>query len=285
MIPSFARRFGFDFDTAEEIIERMTRRIHTKFILERDQFVFMVLYQLEKFISENNIKLVIIDSIAALFRYHSVLAIDEKDEFQKNLHRRECLSNIGNKLKELASKFDCAIVVVNQVSDYIPGAINTNNTVALPVNTDGHAAASTGSIKSSPPFHSTGHDSSFGNYDSSGINGAIAIFGDKIPALGKVWASCVNSRVFLKVKKSEIRVKGGYDLSEYAQHTTAAGNGVGLSNSFLSTGSFVSVGSSFDGSGRDPGRGSSRVMIGSKIPWSRPVCCSIRICSDGVFSC
>ncbi|KAI5342198.1 hypothetical protein L3X38_010073 [Prunus dulcis] len=109
-------------------------------------------------------KLIIIDSIAALFRsqYQTTLA---------DLKRRsEMFFNISGTLKGLANKFGLAVVVTNQVVDFI-GPHDGVNRVRL------------------------------GNLESLDTSGRRVS-----TALGLAWAHCINSRVFLARHEQSIEV-------------------------------------------------------------------------------
>lgn len=105
--------------------------------------------------SRLRVRLVVIDSIAALFR-------SEFDNTPFDLKRRSSLFfKISGKLKSLAKSFDLAIVVTNQVVDFMGenGGLN------------GLRIGNLGSLYSS---------------------------GRRVcPALGLAWANCVNLRLFL----------------------------------------------------------------------------------------
>ncbi|KAL5549141.1 hypothetical protein UlMin_004372 [Ulmus minor] len=101
------------------------------------------------------VKLIVIDSIAALFR-------SEFENTPFDLKRRSSLFfKISGKLKELAMRFGLAVVVTNQVVDFMGPNDGLN----------GLRIGNVGSLYSS---------------------------GRRIcPALGLAWANCVNSRLFL----------------------------------------------------------------------------------------
>ncbi|ERN07307.1 hypothetical protein AMTRI_Chr12g274520 [Amborella trichopoda] len=107
------------------------------------------------------VKLVVLDSVAALFR-------SEFDNHLADLSRRSSLFfKIASKLKALASKFEVAIVVTNQVVDSV--GLEGLNEVQV------------------------------GNYS------CLFSSGRKVcPALGLSWANCVNSRVFLSRDEEKV---------------------------------------------------------------------------------
>ncbi|XP_028074500.1 DNA repair protein XRCC3 homolog [Camellia sinensis] len=101
------------------------------------------------------IKLIVIDSIAALFR-------SEFDNNPSDLKRRSSLFfNISTKLKSYANRFGLAVVVTNQVVDFVGSS-------------DGLNGLRVGNLA------------------------CLYSSGRRIcPALGLSWANCVNSRLFL----------------------------------------------------------------------------------------
>ncbi|GAB2267446.1 hypothetical protein Dimus_002429 [Dionaea muscipula] len=126
-----------------------------------------VLLRLDSFIMSLSstrwpIKLIVIDSIAALFR----------SEFENNpadLRRRSSLFfRISGKLKALAEKFGLAVVVTNQVVDFM-GSKDAINGLRI------------------------------GNLDCLYSSGRRVC-----PALGLSWANCINVRLFLSMTKEVI---------------------------------------------------------------------------------
>ncbi|XP_062078681.1 DNA repair protein XRCC3 homolog [Humulus lupulus] len=113
------------------------------------------------------IRLIVIDSIAALFR-------SEFDNTHSDLKRRSSLFfKISGQLKSLAKRFNVAVMVANQVVDFMGenGSLN------------GLRIGNLGSLYSS---------------------------GRRVcPALGLAWANCVNSRLFLSRNEEVI----GADMS------------------------------------------------------------------------
>ncbi|OAY59110.1 DNA repair protein XRCC3 homolog [Manihot esculenta] len=101
------------------------------------------------------VRLIVIDSVAALFR-------SEFDNTSSDLRRRSLLFfKISGKLKELAKRFNLAVVVTNQVVDFVGSGEGVNGV-------------------------------RIGNLASLYSSGRRVC-----PALGLAWASCVNSRLFL----------------------------------------------------------------------------------------
>ncbi|KAM1295389.1 hypothetical protein ACFX2H_015202 [Malus domestica] len=128
-----------------------------------------IMPKIESFIESEKtrlpVRLIVIDSIAALFR-------TEFNNTPLDLKRRSSLFfKIAGKLKSLANRFRLAVVVTNQVVDFM-GASDGVNGVKV---------------------------GNFGSLDSSGRR--------VCPALGLAWANCVNSRLFLS--RNEVVVGEG----------------------------------------------------------------------------
>ena len=132
------------------------------------QELIHVLGDIEAFIAIDHtrlpVKLIVIDSIAALFRsQYQTTPADLK-------RRSEMFFNISGTLKGLANKYGLAVVVTNQVVDFI-GPHDGVNGVRL------------------------------GNLESLDTSGRRVS-----PALGLAWAHCINSRVFLARHEQSIEV-------------------------------------------------------------------------------
>ena len=68
-------------------------------------------YKLPSLLSLHTVKLVVIDSLAALFRVEY--------GFDQAIERAKLLRAFGHRLKTISEKYKAAIVCVNQVSIYI----------------------------------------------------------------------------------------------------------------------------------------------------------------------
>jgi len=134
-----------------------------------EEMLKLVLERIEPLISVQNVRLVLIDSIAALFRTEY-----ENDEISR---RSEALFKLSNKLKTLSRDYVVPIVVINQVSDMIID--NNNNNTTTNTNKQGDQPLSPWCTK---PYHPLYPMSS----------------GRRVtPALGLTWSACVNTRVLL----------------------------------------------------------------------------------------
>lgn len=101
------------------------------------------------------LKLIVLDSVAALFR-------SEFDNTPSDLRKRASLFfKISGKLKQLANKYGLAVVITNQVTDFVESS-------------DGLSGLRIGNLR---------------YMCSSGRR--------VVPALGLAWANCVNSRLFI----------------------------------------------------------------------------------------
>ncbi|KAJ4828137.1 DNA repair protein xrcc3 [Turnera subulata] len=118
-----------------------------------------IMPKIESFLANSRtqlpVRLIVIDSVAALFR-------SEFENTPGDLKRRSSIFfAISAKLKALARSFDLAVVVTNQVVDFVGSGEGVN----------GVRVGNLGSLYSS---------------------------GRRVcPALGLAWANCINSRVFL----------------------------------------------------------------------------------------
>ncbi|KAG5559654.1 hypothetical protein RHGRI_009248 [Rhododendron griersonianum] len=175
------RQLSLSFPTLHNPLDRIfIRPVHSA-----DQ-LFDLLLQLDVSLSNQiktqlPIKLVVIDSIAALFR-------SEFDNTPSDLKRRSSLFfKISSKLKSLANRFGLAVVVTNQVVDFVGPDEGLN----------GLRVGNLGCLYSS---------------------------GRRVcPALGLSWANCVNSRLFLSRDEEVLNEeKSLVDVSddEYVQRRT-----------------------------------------------------------------
>ncbi|KAJ9162826.1 hypothetical protein P3X46_022569 [Hevea brasiliensis] len=132
--------------------------IYVQSVHSADQLLDMM-PKIESFLANSKthfpVRLIVIDSVAALFR-------SEFGNTTSDLWRRSSLFfKISGKLKVLAKRYNLAVVVTNQVVDFVGSGEGVN----------GVRIGNLGSLCSS---------------------------GRRVcPALGLAWASCVNSRLFL----------------------------------------------------------------------------------------
>ncbi|KAI8879708.1 P-loop containing nucleoside triphosphate hydrolase protein [Backusella circina FSU 941] len=103
--------------TMTEFDKRRTKaQIHTVYVKDSDQQYRTIAYQLPAFLeSHKDIRLVVIDSISAVYR--GGVSEQRSAKFEKMSE----ICDIGTRLKQMASKHSVAVVVVNQVSDVPDG--------------------------------------------------------------------------------------------------------------------------------------------------------------------
>ncbi|PVU85313.1 hypothetical protein BB561_006956, partial [Smittium simulii] len=129
LLPNFYNRLSIPGYTLNEIdsncvnnqnnlVENVLKNVHTKLYLSKNQFVFAILYQLADYVERNGIKLLIIDSIAGIMRFgdQEPFTISQKDKSWV-FDRDKTLFLISTQLKIIATRFSCAVVCINQVSD------------------------------------------------------------------------------------------------------------------------------------------------------------------------
>lgn len=121
--------------------------------------LFDVMSKIESFVKNSKtrlpLKLIVLDSVAALFR-------SEFENTPSDLRKRaSCFFKISGKLKQLANRFGLAVVITNQVTDFVESS-------------DGLSGLRIGNLRC---LYSSGRR--------------------VVPALGLAWANCVNSRVFI----------------------------------------------------------------------------------------
>jgi DNA-repair protein XRCC3 len=87
--------------------------IYIKHVGSIDQLFHSMLKQVPPLVQQRNVRLVIIDSIAALLRYEYGTGAGQL------LERSKVLFSQANQLKQIADQLQVAVVVINQVSDYI----------------------------------------------------------------------------------------------------------------------------------------------------------------------
>jgi len=137
------------------------QNIFIESVPELEQFQRAIFEILPRMLSEQEIRLVVIDSLGAVLR----------TEFEANemSERAALLFRIGAHLAKLSSQYACPILVVNQVSDaFLPEYMNSSR----------------------QPF-----DSLIGNYTSKN---AVRSSGRMcLPTLGVSWAHCINTRLFV----------------------------------------------------------------------------------------
>ncbi|KAK4050090.1 DNA repair protein rhp57 [Microbotryomycetes sp. JL201] len=149
------------------------------------------------------IKLIIVDSIAAPFR------VSHANNSAGFASRAKEFGNVGHQLKRLAHVFDCAVVVVNQISDaFIRPALNLSDFAKA-------ESPSTRSAKSTPatssprtgsqqyqqyrPAHEQNNlpEAMYSRYQTKHFSGQTAGF-PSVAALGHSWSNIVNTRIMMR---------------------------------------------------------------------------------------
>lgn len=97
------RRKGFD----------LRDNIYIKHVGSIDQLFHSMLKQVPPLVQQRNVRLVIVDSIAALLRYEYGSGTSQMVE------RSRVLFSQANQLKQIADQLQVVVVVINQVSDYV----------------------------------------------------------------------------------------------------------------------------------------------------------------------
>ena len=156
--------------------------------------------QLQAFIIENNAKIILVDSIAAVARQ----AFTGSTGLIKRQH---WLNKVASQLKYLAETFHLPVLVTNQVttgsSEYGGIGISGNTEVAR-----GRSVIAPGAnALASRTLHqqecvageSQSSDARFRDHMASGLGGGSSHAPSLRPALGNTWAHGINTRLFLDV--------------------------------------------------------------------------------------
>ena len=158
-------------------------------------------YQLPIAVERFGAGLVVVDSIAANFR------TDHETGTTAGLAKRsEDLAKVGKLLRRLASEYNVAVVVANQVSDRF-------TEIVVPPRHDGHRASSPASSAAAPSQNGNNSGSVFGERSAKltldhqqrfftgwGERAGARLEGLKTPALGVSWANQIDARIVLKVE-------------------------------------------------------------------------------------
>ncbi len=161
LIKSFQRRYPNHLDDPNS-------KIHIVNIADAETQYHVIKYHLPVYIKQKNARLVIIDSIAALYRGEQ---FDYNDKSRTTQKKELC--EIGIILNELSSTYKCAIVCTNQVSD----TFNHESTSSL-----------------------IDKDTVLGKWRDLKLkqDDFVIMFSkslEKTPALGLVWSNSINMRI------------------------------------------------------------------------------------------
>ncbi|KAJ2485272.1 DNA repair protein rhp57 [Coemansia sp. RSA 2050] len=139
-------------------------------------------YKVPDLLSSGNVRLMIVDSIAAHLRFN--MSHDNAGQSLSAFYkeRSDSLVSMGAKFKRWANEFNCAFVFINQVTDRFTG---------------GNGNGSTGA--GSRQGHSNDSDlnaelSSIANVDNEF---AAVVANKKAPALGAMWSNIIDTRIMI----------------------------------------------------------------------------------------
>lgn len=183
------------------------------------------------------IRLIVVDSIAAPFRVSNA---NDSSGFVK---RAEELGDVGDQLKRLAHVYDCAVVVVNQVSDVFdrgpprpppspglhvgsPGARSTQT--GSPSSTPSAAPSTPSTPRPPPPAHVQNNlpPYLYSRFQTPHFSGQTPSF-RALASLGHSWSNIVNTRVMLWRTKRRRAIEDDAD-SYRSKRDPEAGNGTEL---------------------------------------------------------
>ncbi|OMJ24524.1 hypothetical protein AYI70_g1532 [Smittium culicis] len=261
LIPNFFDRVGATTHIKNEMIKKgldpissldhsaisdyALGKIHIRLYLHEKQLSFGLIHQLPKFVADNNIKLVIIDSIAALMRFQLDETDDNPNSDDINLHnpvyiksngplssnpknwfneRDSKLLLISKSLKNIAYQNNCAVICVNQVTDNF--SLDQLYLYQEPQNN-----------LTTQPFISKPN------------------YLKKVAVLGKHWGSSVNTRVFFHLKRSSHNMLRSNDQNNGSSFQLATNN-----------------------------TKNKRWIEGTNIPWKKPTICEFEIDNSGIHS-
>ncbi|KAJ2468422.1 DNA repair protein rhp57, partial [Coemansia sp. RSA 2320] len=154
-------------------------------------------YKVPALLSTGNVRLVIVDSIAAHLRFNTGDESSHQTPMAFYKDRSENLLAMGGKFKRWANDYHCAFVFTNQVKDIIseehggsmPNGSGTGGLVPAP----GHSLPTL-----SRQNNTVESDSSSGlSLTDMGTEFAVLSMGRKAPALGAVWANIINTRIMM----------------------------------------------------------------------------------------
>ncbi|KAM0788218.1 hypothetical protein ACM66B_001375 [Microbotryomycetes sp. NB124-2] len=163
------------------------------------------------------IKLVIVDSIAAPFRVSH--ATTNSAGFGA---RAKEFGSIGLQLKRLAHVYDCAVVVVNQISDafirpamtlpidFVSRTTSPSTRTTTPAASSPRMADGSQPQQAQMPAHEQNYlpENMYSRYQTKHFSGQTVGF-PSVAALGHSWSNVVNTRVMLRRGKKRRRIEVG----------------------------------------------------------------------------
>lgn len=152
---------------------------------------YMTRYQLPVLIEKHNVRLIVIDSIAAPFRAEASAQKSLRDPAALAKRSRQ-LFILGQILRNLAIKYDLVVLAANQVADKFS---RNENSGSQP------SSSQLGSQQ-----YSNNHpedDVMMLDYQARWFTGWEQPEGGKVPALGMSWTNCLTARIALYRKLTE----------------------------------------------------------------------------------
>ncbi|KAJ3026689.1 UNVERIFIED_CONTAM: hypothetical protein HDU68_005229 [Siphonaria sp. JEL0065] len=214
--------------------------VHILHVRDPDTQFHILKYTLPALMEKHDIKLIVIDSVAATLRYGFSNDVDEPvvevDDEQQQQQRKKQKTNGGSgssdgsngkrkppsgmlgrhekntmvvqlaqTLKNLASRFDAVVVCINQVTAKISSSGNSSFSDMVSL-----VPIATGSEHGMEKAFVVDESRSKGTNANSSANGGMPGFSsDSEPSLGLLWSSCVNARICL----SKSHFSGDFNLA------------------------------------------------------------------------
>ncbi|KAJ2375101.1 DNA repair protein rhp57 [Coemansia sp. RSA 2611] len=161
-------------------------------------------YKVPALLSTGNVRLMIVDSIAAHLRFNT-----SNDNSGQSLsafykERSDSLVSMGAKFKRWANEFNCAFVFINQVTDLFTGG-NGNGGISARLR----------------PGNSNDSDSSTELSSVADVDSEFAtvVASKKAPALGSLWSNIIDTRIMMYQRR-------GLAPSEFRLASDAQNNAV-----------------------------------------------------------
>ncbi|XP_004364641.1 hypothetical protein CAOG_01773 [Capsaspora owczarzaki ATCC 30864] len=216
--------------------------IYVQHIGSVDELLIVIERQLERLVRERNVRLVVLDSVAALFR--------GEYEFSQLSQRAKSLGRIGTCLQELSCRLHVPIVCINQVSDDFRRDGSSASSSSSSSSSSGSATSNSSDDSTMPLLWASmqsidgwqqppkdaalvasaifppvrlprGHPavaSAYAHLSGGGAGGSAVI-----PALGLAWSNLINMRVLLRRLSS--RMNHATQMAELALGAAAKRGG------------------------------------------------------------
>ncbi|KAJ2101501.1 DNA repair protein rhp57 [Coemansia sp. RSA 922] len=150
-------------------------------------------YKVPALLSTGNVRLMIVDSIAAHLRFNTGDDDTGQSPFAFYKERSESLVAMGAKFKRWANEYNCAFVFINQVTDMFTGD-NGNGNGTPSANFRSRPGLSLPSRGNSTESDSSAELSFTGDM---GTEFAAMATRKKAPALGAVWSNIIDTRIMM----------------------------------------------------------------------------------------